>query len=109
VFEVTSLTKLTVTVPLQLSVVVTAPVFVAGMDAAHVTVVLAGHVIVGAMLSFTVMICEQVAVLPQASVARYVLVTVYLLIQAVFEVTSLTKLMLTPPAHASEAITDSVF
>jgi hypothetical protein len=68
-FEVTSLTKVTVTVPLQLSVVVTAPVFVAGMDEAHVTVTLAGQVIVGATMSFTTMICEHVAVLLQTSVA----------------------------------------
>jgi hypothetical protein len=56
--------------PLQLSVVVTDPMLTAGMDAAHGTVTVAGQVIVGATLSFTVMICEHVAVLLQASVAR---------------------------------------
>jgi hypothetical protein len=68
--EVTSLTKLTVTMPLQLSVVVTDPMLTAGIDAVHGTVTVAGQVMVGATLSFTVIICEHVAVLPQASVAR---------------------------------------
>jgi hypothetical protein len=56
VFEVTSLTKVTVAVPLQLSVVVTEPVLTCGMDKAQITVTLAGQVIVGATLSLTVMI-----------------------------------------------------
>jgi hypothetical protein len=105
VLDVTSLTKLTVTVPLQLSVVVTAVGLGVGTPEEQVTVVAGGQVICGATLSLTVMICEQVAVLPQASVALYVRVTVYLLIHAVFEVTSLTKLILTLPAHASDAVT----
>ena len=69
VFDVTSPTKLTVTVPLQLSVVATADVFTAGIEDAHATVTFAGQVICGATLSFTVIICAQVAVLPQTSLA----------------------------------------
>jgi hypothetical protein len=53
---VTSLTKLTVAVPLQLSVVVTNPMFTTGTSAAQVTVTATGQVIVGATLSLTVMI-----------------------------------------------------
>ena len=70
VLEVISPTKLTVAVPAQLSVVVTAAVFDAGIADAQVTVTFTGHVICGATLSLTVMTCEQVAVLPQTSVAR---------------------------------------
>jgi hypothetical protein len=69
VLEVTSLTKVTVAVPLQLSVVVTDPVLTCGMDDAQVTVTAGGQVIVGATLSLTVMICEHVAVLLHTSVA----------------------------------------
>jgi hypothetical protein len=69
VFEVTSLTKVTVTTPLQLSVVVTAVGLGEEIDEAQVTVTAAGQVISGATLSLTVMICEQVAVFPQTSVA----------------------------------------
>ena len=53
---VTSLTKLIVGVPLQLSVAVDAVIEGAGMDAAQVTVTGAGQVIVGGTLSLTVMI-----------------------------------------------------
>ena len=53
---VTSLTKLTDAAPLQLSVAVTPVVVCAGIALAQVTVVLAGQVMLGTMLSFTVMI-----------------------------------------------------
>ena len=53
---VTSFTKLIVTDPPQLSVEVTAAVLTAGIADAHVTVVAAGQVMLGAMLSLTVMI-----------------------------------------------------
>ena len=59
--------------PSQLSVAVATPVppsLFGAVDAVHDTVVLAGQVITGATLSKTVMICEQVAVLLHASVAR---------------------------------------
>ena len=52
---VTSLTKLMLGVPIQLSVAVTRLVFAAGTDAAQVTVTGAGHVMLGGTLSFTVM------------------------------------------------------
>jgi hypothetical protein len=53
---VTSFTKLIVTDPPQLSVDVTAAVLTAGIADAQVTVVAAGQVMLGATLSFTVMI-----------------------------------------------------
>ena len=53
---VTSLTKLTVALPLQLSVADTPVVVCAGIELAQVTVVFAGQLMLGATLSFTVMI-----------------------------------------------------
>jgi hypothetical protein len=105
---VTSLTCATDTVPLQLSLVVTDAVFGAGTFDAQTTVTGAGHEMNGTTLSLTVIIWAHVAVLPQTSVALYVLVTVYLLMQALFDVTSLTKLMLTVPVQLSVAVTASV-
>ena len=67
---VTSPTKLMLGVPVQLSIAVTAAVFCAGIALAQNTVTFDGHVILGAMLSFTVIICAQVTVLLQRSAAR---------------------------------------
>ena len=66
-------------VPAQLSVEVTSAMFGVGTKAAHCTVIPAGHVSIGGVSSNTVMVCVQVDVLLQASVARYVRVMVYLL------------------------------
>jgi hypothetical protein len=55
---------------LQLSVVVTSIVFGAGTCEAHDTVTGGGQVSIGGVLSNTVIVCAQVALLPQASVAR---------------------------------------
>ena len=62
----------TVTVPGQPSEVVTDPGFGAGIAPLHSAIFnVAGHVIVGAVTStFLVIICVQVAELPQRSVAR---------------------------------------
>ncbi len=60
----------TVTVPPQLSVAATAPVFGAGTSEAQLTVVFAGMlVITGAAWSFTVMVCVFDEALPHTSVA----------------------------------------
>jgi hypothetical protein len=67
---VTSLTKVIVATPPQLSDAVTEPIFAGGTKLAHETVTGPGQVIVGGVISFTVMICAQVALLPQMSVAR---------------------------------------
>lgn len=56
--------------PVQLSLVVTLAGFGAGTWNAQVTVMFAGHVIVGGVLSNTVITCWQVLELPQSSVDR---------------------------------------
>jgi hypothetical protein len=53
---ITSPICVTVTVPPQLSLVVTDPIFAGGTAVAQETVVLAGHSIVGGVTSLTVMI-----------------------------------------------------
>jgi hypothetical protein len=65
----TSPTSVTLTVPPQLSLVMTLAGLAAGTRFAHDTVIAPGQVIVGAVGSITVIACVQVAVLPQASVA----------------------------------------
>ena len=66
---VTSPTKVTTGAgPEQLSLVVTLAGFGAGTWLAHCTVSGAGQVIVGGVLSNTVITCKQVAELPHASV-----------------------------------------
>ena len=73
---VTSLTNVTTGAgPVQLSLVVTPAILGAGTWDAHCTVNGAGQVIVGGVLSNTVITWTQVAELLQASVARYVLFT----------------------------------
>jgi hypothetical protein len=68
---VTSPTWDITTAPTQLSVAVTNAKLTAGTAAAQLTVTAGGQaVIVGAVRSFTVIICVQVAVLPATSVAR---------------------------------------
>ncbi len=71
----TSLTKVTAGVP-QLSVAVTSVISGAGTCVMHSKVVSAGHVIVGAVMSSTVIVWTQVEVLPQLSVAMYVRVMI---------------------------------
>ena len=66
---ITSAATVTVTTPPQLSVVVTKVILAAGTDPAQDTVTLAGQVIVGGVISLTVINWAQVAELPQASVA----------------------------------------
>ena len=53
----------------QLSVAVTVPMFAAGTAVMHSTVMSAGQVIDGGVLSSTVSVCTQGAVLPQLSSA----------------------------------------
>jgi hypothetical protein len=66
--------QVTVTPP-QLSDAVASALLHTGTSEAHSTVIDAGHVIDGGMLSITTMICSQEAVLPQSSVATKVLTT----------------------------------
>src|SRR6266404_5204069 len=62
----------TVTAPPQLSLVVTLLVPGAGTRLAQLTVRLVGQVRLGGLVSWTVMVWVQVALLPHKSVARYV-------------------------------------
>jgi len=71
--------------------VVTVAILGTGTSDAHCTVIAAGQVMVGGVLSNTVITCMQVAELPHASVERYVLLTIYRFTQVWFTVTSLTK------------------
>ncbi len=64
----TSFTQVTTGVP-QLSVAVMSVISGAGTSLIQATVTGAGQMITGAMLSFTVMICVHVDVLPQLSAA----------------------------------------
>ena len=57
---------------LQLSVAVAIPLAVALVSAEHSMVTLAGHDITGGVISLTVIVCMQLAVLLQASVALHV-------------------------------------
>ena len=65
----TSGSIVTVAPPAQLSVAVTPEEDAVGTLLAHCTDKVPTQVIVGGILSNTVMVCEQVAELPQASVA----------------------------------------
>jgi hypothetical protein len=100
------LTKVTVGAP-HASVAVTVPIFGAGTVPLHPgTTTAAGHVIVGGVTSTVlVKVCVQVAVLPQASVAMYVLVVVS--VHPTRLTASLTKVTVGAP-HASVAVTDVI-
>jgi hypothetical protein len=74
------------------------------ISAPQATVSLGSQVITGAVLSFTVMVCEQVAVLPQLSVAVQVLVITLLQSEPGFDSFSL-KLTVTGPSQLSFAVT----
>jgi hypothetical protein len=68
-FVITSPACASRTAPPQLSLAMTAVVLAAGTWLAHCTVIFAGHVMDGGMLSKTVMVCAHVAELPHSSVA----------------------------------------
>src|SRR5438046_8810031 len=63
--------QLTVTAPPQLSLVVTLLVSGTGTWLAQLTVRPLGQVMLGGLVSVTVMVCMHVALLPHWSVARY--------------------------------------
>lgn len=79
----------TVGAPSQLSDAVAVPVNPGKVLSVHRIVILAGHVMVGGVLSSTKMVCKQLLELPQASVAVHVLLIVYSCGQAPPTVTSL--------------------
>ena len=66
-----------VTVPLQLSDATTAASLADGTADEQLTVTLAGMLLmIGAVISYTVMVCDEVLLLPHISVAVHVLVIV---------------------------------
>jgi len=67
--------------PLQLSDAMTNAGFGSGTRLAHCTVIFAGHMMNGTVLSNTDIVCEHVAELPHSSVALYVRVTLKRLTQ----------------------------
>jgi hypothetical protein len=91
----------------QLSVAITEAVFTAGTAVAHTTVMSAGQVIVGTVLSSTVIVCVHSAKLPHSSVARYVRVTVFG--QFWLLSTSPTCVIVIVPLQLSVAVTSPMF
>src|SRR5438876_1933628 len=80
----------------------------AGTALAQATVTAAGQLIAGGRLSLTVIVCVQVWLLPQASVARQVRVRVNWLTQLLALMLSPTKLITGVPPQLSLAVTLAV-
>lgn len=104
--RVTSL-KVTVGVASQLSEDDAVPVFAGNVLAVHCMVTFGGHVIEGATLSSTTMVCAQVLELPQSSVATHVRVIVLSCGHAPPTVTSLKVIV--GVGSQSVAVADPVF
>src|SRR5687768_10724582 len=109
IFVMTSVATVTVTAPAQLSVATTAPVFAGGTRLAHCTVTFAGQVIVGGVLSKTVIVWAQVPELPHASTAEYTRVIVNLFAQVIFVITSGATVTVEEPPQLSVTVTAPVF
>jgi len=71
------------------------------------TVIFVGQVMTGAVVSLTVIVCVQVALLPHGSTALYVRRTVYRFGQVLFVMTSPTQVTVGVP-QVAEAVTDAV-
>src|SRR5438046_9208164 len=89
--------QLTVTAPPQLSLVVTLLVSGAGTWLAQLTVRLLVHVMLGGLVSWTVMVWAQVALLPHKSVALYLRVMTPILAQLLELIESPCQLTVTAP------------
>jgi Na+/pantothenate symporter len=99
-----------VTVPVQLSLAVTAAMLDAGTAEAQLTVVLAGmELMTGGVWSFTVIVCVAVLKLPHTSVALYTRVTVNRFVQVWLVITSGATVMVTEPLQLSLAVTAAMF
>src|SRR6266436_3783607 len=101
--------QVTATAPPQLSLVVTLLVFGAGTWLAQPTVRLIGQVMLGGLVSLTVMVCVQVALLPHWSVARYVRLTTNCPGQLLELMESPCQLTVTAPPQLSLVVTLLVF
>src|SRR6266478_1016896 len=101
--------QLTVTAPLQLSLVVTLLVSGAGTWLAQLTVRLVEQVMLGGLVSLTVMVWVHVALLPHWSAARYVLLMTNWPGQLLELIESPCQLTVTAPPQLSLVITLLVF
>src|SRR5882724_7958377 len=101
--------QLTVTAPPQVSLVITLLVFGAGTWLAQSTVKLAGHVMLGGLVSLMVMVCVQVALFPHWSVARYVRLMINCPTQLLELIESPCQLTVTAPPQLSLVVTLLVF
>src|SRR6266478_179340 len=101
--------QLTVTAPPQLSLVVTLLVSGTGTWLAQLTVRLVGQVMLGGLVSLTVMVCVQVALLPHWSVARYVRLMTNCPAQLLELIESPCQLTVTAPPQLSLVVTLLVF
>src|SRR5437867_2001529 len=88
--------------PLHVSVAVAVPVLLVLGATVHSRMMSAGHVIAGNVVSLKVIVCRQVALLPQASVAVQARRIMPLPVQLVLSNAS-TKLILITPLHVSVA------
>ena len=105
--EVTS-EKVIVGVPSQLSVAVAVPVEPGAVLSLQLIVTFAGQVMAGAVLSSTNIVCVQVLIFPQSSVAFHVLVMVNSCGQVPPAVTSV-KVMVGEVSQKSVAVAVPVF
>src|SRR6187551_1297442 len=99
---ITSL-KVMIGAPSQLSVAVALPVLEGLVLAVHSIVIFAGHVMMGTWLSLMVIICSQVSLLKQSSIAIQVLMIVYAWAHEPPTVTSL-KVMVGVTSQLSVAV-----
>src|SRR6266576_3175989 len=97
--------QLTVTAPPQLSLVVTLLVSGMGTCPAQLTVRLIGQLMLGGLVSLTVIVCVQVALLPHWSVARYVRLTTNCPGQLLELIESPCQLTVTAPPQLSLVVT----
>src|SRR5438445_7247278 len=97
--------QLTATAPPQLSLVVTLLVFGSGTWLAQLTVRPLGQVMLGGLVSLTVMLCVQVALLPHWSVARYVRLIINCPGQLLELIESPCQLTVTAPPQLSLVVT----
>jgi hypothetical protein len=100
-------TKLMLVTPLQLSVAVARPVRSVVGGSVHSRVMSAGHVITGAVVSLNLIVCWQLTLLPQPSVAVQVRKIVPRPVQLVVPKAS-AKVMAATALHASAAVATPV-
>src|SRR5690349_18363644 len=99
--------KLMLAIPLHVSPAVAAPVLFVVAGVVHSRVIFVGQVILGSVVSLKLIVCTQLALLPQPSVAVQVRRIMPLPVQLVAPKAS-TKLILAIPLHVSLAVATPV-